>query len=310
MLAAGTAAVYSLSLARTFNANRVVLDDTFPEDESRPPTPEPDSPSADAYNILLLGSDTRGTIGSDIDNVSGSRADTIMVVHIPSDRESVQVMSIMRDNWVPIEGHGYAKINAALAYGGVPLMISTVENFVGARIDHIAVIDFEGFQGLTDALGGVTVDNSQAFSADGYQFGEGKQQLNGKEALAFVRERHAFADGDYQRARNQQTYLRGVISKTLSKGTLVNPKKVYDVVDAISPFLAVDSGLDAQYIGGLAVDMRDIRSGDIRFFTSPTLGTGTEGAQSVVRPDWDRIDEVRQHFQDDDLSEYDPGPGG
>ena len=95
-------------------------------------------------------------------------------------------MSIMRDNWVPIDGHGYNKINAALAFGGVPLMVSTVENFIDTRIDHVAVIDFEGFKGLTDALGGVTVSSPVAF----YQWRirlRGRSSAHGRREGARVR---------------------------------------------------------------------------------------------------------------------------
>src|SRR5690606_401872 len=106
-------------------------------------------------------------------------------------------MSIMRDNWVNIQGHGEAKINAAVAYGGIPLAVNTVENFIDARIDHVALIDFESFKGLTDAVGGVTVNNTIAFDSinggHGFSFAQGEITLNGDEALAFVRERYAFS---------------------------------------------------------------------------------------------------------------------
>ncbi|HLS01072.1 MAG TPA: LCP family protein, partial [Beutenbergiaceae bacterium] len=127
VLAAATAAIYTLSLGRSFDQGRTVVEDVFPDEGSRPEAPEAGSDADKAQNILLLGSDTRGEISDEIDKVTGTRADAIMVVHIPAERDQVDVMSIMRDNWVPIDGHGHAKINAALAYGGVPLMVSTVE---------------------------------------------------------------------------------------------------------------------------------------------------------------------------------------
>jgi len=307
VIVAGTAAFYTLNLARTFDNKRVVAEEVFPEDSLRPPAPKPESPSYGSQNILLLGADVRGKISSDIDEVGGGRADTIMVMHIPADRENVQVMSIMRDNWVPIPGRGHAKINAALAFGRIPLMVATVEDFIGARIDHVAVIDFDGFKGLTDALGGVTVNSTKAFKADGYTFQEGPQKLDGDAALAFVRERKSFADGDYQRARNQQIFMKAVVDRFLSKDVLTSPGKISDSVSTFAPYLTVDEGLNSGYLGGLAWEMRDIRSSDIRFFTSPTLGTGWAEKQSIVKPDWDRIDEIREHFQNDTLHEYEPG---
>lgn len=306
VLAAATAAIYTLSLGRSFDQGRTVVQDVFPDEDRRPEAPEADSDADKAQNILLLGSDTRGEISDEIDEVTGTRADAIMVVHIPAERDQVDVMSIMRDNWVPIDGHGHAKINAALAYGGVPLMVSTVEHFIDARIDHVAVIDFEGFEDLTDALGGVTVTSDHAFSAGDYEFSKGPQLLGGEEALAFVRERKSFSDGDYQRARNQQAYMKGVVDRVLSRDTLTNPKKISDVVGSISPFMTVNEELDSSFLAGLGVQMRNVRGKDVRFFTSPTLGTGWEGNQSVVRPDWQRIEELREHFKNDTLEEYDP----
>src|SRR5690606_4226712 len=144
-------------------------------------------------------------------------------------------MSIMRDNWVHIQGHGDAKINAAVAYGGIPLAVNTVENMIDARIDHVALIDFESFKGLTNAVGGVTVNNPIPFTAHhgGHNFAQGEITLNGEQALGFVRERYAFADGDYQRARNQQIYLKGLIGQILSRDTLTSPAKVSDTFDAL-----------------------------------------------------------------------------
>lgn len=307
VLIAGTAAMYTFNLARNFDNKRVVADDVFPDEADRPQAPKPGEPGYGSQNILLLGADVRGRISDDIDKVGGTRADTIMVMHIPADRENVQVMSIMRDNWVPIKGHGHAKINAALAFGGIPLMVSTVETFIDARIDHVAIIDFDGFKGLTEALGGVTVDSPKAFKAGRYTFSQGPQRLEGGAALAFVRERKAFPDGDYQRARNQQAFLKAVINRFLSRDVLTSPTKISDSVNQFAPFLTVDEGLNARYLGGLGFEMRDLRGADIRFFTSPTLGTGWAEKQSIVKPDWDRIEELRGHFKNDTLHEYEPG---
>lgn len=303
---AGAAALYTLNLARSFDGGRTIVENVFPHEDERPAVPEPDSEAEKAKTILLLGSDTRGEISEDIDEITGARSDAIMVMHIPAERDGVYVMSLTRDNWVPIEGHGNNKINAALAFGGVPLMVGTVENLIDSRIDHVAVVDFEGFKGLTDALGGVTVNSEYDFSAGGHNFSEGPQRLDGEQALAFVRERKSFSDGDYQRARNQQSYLKGVINTMLSRDTLTSPGKISDSVDAIVPFLTVDEGLNSKFVGSLGFEMRDVRSDDIHFFTSPTLGTGMEGSQSVVRPDWDRIEELREHFRNDTLELYEP----
>ncbi|WP_207454600.1 LCP family protein [Herbiconiux sp. SYSU D00978] len=307
LLVAGGIGLYAFNLARSFDEQTKNIETAFPEEAARPAPVEGEA--AQAQNILLLGSDTRGELGDDLDAVDGARADTIMVAHIPAERNAVQVLSIMRDNWVTIPGHGEAKINAALSYGGVPLMVQTVEEYIGVRIDRVAIIDFEGFEGLTDALGGVTINNEVPFNSShmtGKTFPEGPQQVSGKEALAFVRERYAFTDGDYQRVRNQQVYMKAVLEKTLSAETLTNPARISDVFGAFAPYLTVDDGLTAQYLAGLGTGMASIRSSDVTFFTGPTSGTGMVGSQSVVFVDEGKREQLREAFRSDTLETYQP----
>src|ERR671912_495319 len=211
----GGATVFLASLAQQFDQGTEKIADAFPDERVR--VPEATGPAASAQNILLLGTDSRSTLRS-IDDADGNRSDTMMVVHIPSDRMGATVMSIMRDSWVDIPGHGTAKVNAALSFGGVPLAVQTVESIIGARIDHVAIVDFEGFIGLTEALGGVTVDNSVEFESShlpGLTYPAGSINLDGKQALAFTRERFAFSDGDYQRVRNQQAFISAILDKLL-----------------------------------------------------------------------------------------------
>ncbi|HEX5860128.1 MAG TPA: LCP family protein [Microbacterium sp.] len=307
VLAGGIGAAYLWSLVHGFEDQVTALppQEVFPAETLRPLPADPGtSEDAPAQNILLLGSDLRGSIGgASLESLRGQRSDAIMVVHIPGDRENIQVMSIMRDNWVPIPGHGEAKINAALAWGGVPLTVQTVESMIGVRIDHVAIVDFEGFKGMTDALGGVTVQNKLAFGS----FPEGEITLNGTEALAFVRDRYSFPDGDYSRARNQQAYLKGLIGGILTKETLLNPGRVASLVGALAPHLMVDSGMSAVYAAELGLQLGGVRSDDITFFTSPTLGTSTSAdGESIVLPDWAELEKITQAFADDALDEYTP----
>lgn len=278
------------------------IDGAFPE-EGRPEAPQAAPGGRAPVNILLLGTDRRGEQHSLLTEL-GSRADTIMVAHIPGDRRSVQIMSIMRDSWVEIPGHGHAKLNAALSYGGVPLVVQTVESLIQQRIDHVAVIDFEGFRGLTETLGGVTVENETAFSLDGYDYAQGSITIRGEEALVYVRARYPFEDGDYQRVRNQQAFMRGVLRGVLSSGTLTDPAKLTGLLTAMAPHMATDDGLSTQRILELGSELREVRPEHASFFTMPTSGTGMMGEESVVFLDDARLEELRRAFADDTLGSF------
>lgn len=274
--------------------------EVFPTDVPRP-TP---TKNTDALNILLLGSDSRKGLGGSVDEIRGQRADSMLLVHIPADRSGVQVISFMRDNWVSIPGHGDAKLNAALAYGGTPLLVQTLEEITDVRIDHVAITDFEGFKGLSEALDGVTVNNGVAFENQGFDFPQGPIELRGKEALAYVQARYPFTDGDYQRVRNQQAFLKGMLDKLVSRETLTDPGRIAASVDALSPFLAVDEGLDAGTVASLGLSLRGVDKSEIIFLTSPTLGTGMVGSQSIVRPDWDGLAALSEALKNDTVPQF------
>ncbi|MFJ4029169.1 LCP family protein [Paenarthrobacter sp. NPDC089989] len=303
--------LYLFNLAQTFNNGSSKIDAAFPEESTRPQKAEPVNGTA-AMNILVMGSDSRGTDQVDLETnaATDQRSDTLMLVHIPADRKNVYAVSLMRDLWVNIPGRGESKINAALAYGGVPLVVQTVESLFNQRIDHVAMIDFEGFKGLTDALGGVEVDVKIPFSPNGgpmkgHYYAAGKQTFNGDEALAFVRERKSFSDGDYQRVRNQQAYLKSMLSKIIARDTLTNPVTVNNMVSAVSPFVSVDKSFDAAAIGSLAVSLKDLKVNDTVMFTLPTLGTGTSAdGQSIVVADTQAISDIAAALSKDQLGTY------
>ena len=113
--------------------------------------------------ILAVGSDARPG-----ENMLRVRGDALQLVGMNTETGAATTIGIPRDSWVEIPGHGTQKVNAALSLGGVPLMVQTVEGIIDQRIDHVAVIDFEGFKGLTTALGGVTLQNDIAFEQNGH----------------------------------------------------------------------------------------------------------------------------------------------
>ncbi|WP_394215564.1 LCP family protein [Brachybacterium vulturis] len=256
-------------------------------------------------NFLLLGSDKRSAEDAVSQGVSGQRSDVMMLVHITEDGESVYVMSFPRDLYVDVPGHGKDRINSALAYGGVGLAVTTVENFTGVPIDHVALIDFDGIEGLVDTLGGVDVQVPEDFTAGGHRFTEGVQTLDGEEALTFVRERKQFAEGDFQRNRNQQAVLKGITEKLISGETLSDPGKLAGTIESISPFLTTDDGLSATAMVELGLSMRSIRSNDLYFLSVPHGDPyTTSGGASVVATAEEPMDVLREALRTDDMGTY------
>ena len=269
------------------NVKRVDAFDSVPA-ASRP---QKDAVAGNAMNFLLLGSDSRDT-----QNTDGSRSDTIIVLHLNKDKSAAQLISIPRDTWVYIpksadgqHGGVNSKINAAFAWGGVPLMVQTVEGYTGVRIDHVALVDFAGFKEIVDALGGVTINVETSFTSthslnpDGKRhFDKGVQVMDGAATLDYARERYAFKDGDFARIRHQQQVIKAILDKASSGGMLSSPTKLNAFLQATTDTVSVDKTLN---VIDMAAQLRHLRSGNLHFYTSPSKGTGMIGDQSVVLPD-------------------------
>lgn len=260
-------------------------------------------------NILLAGSDVRaegGTTGKVASGkewaVGASRSDAIMVLHVNAARDAAHVVSIPRDSWVTIPGKGKNKINAAFSLGGPSLYVKTVEKLTGVRIDHLAVIDFRGFQQLTNALGGVKIEIPE--EACGYDVG--RYAMDGKEALEYVRQRKCLADGDFGRVKRQQNFLRTLLGQTLAGGTFKSPRKVNGVLNAVTKNLSVDEQWSGGDMRKLAISLRNVRSSDIQFMTVPIgdPATGREGAASVVYLDRAKGDDLWEAVRKDDVGTY------
>jgi LCP family protein required for cell wall assembly len=287
--------VFVSGLAHRFDAGRTVIESPFPA-TGRP------AATGDAVDVLFIGSDSRARLDPDHDRAGGGRADVLMLAHVSADRRHVSLVSILRDSWVDVPGHGTAKINAAYSWGGVPLTVQTVEQLLDVRIDHVAEIDFAGFAGMTDALGGVTVESSTAFDAQGHHFTLGPNRLDGAAALAFVRERSAFADADHTRVRNQQAFMRALVQRVLSEDTLTSPGRIRQFVSSSSEYLSVDPGLDFSTLVGLGWSLRDFRVDDLDTTTLPSAGGGTsDDGQSYVRVDRSAVDSLSIALRSDDL---------
>lgn len=288
-LVAFLAVIVLLSGALWYLQHRLVsqvdqIPDALPTAEGRP-----DPSAGKALNVLLLGSDKRAD-GS----VAGERSDTMMLVNIASDRSSMSVISIPRDSWVDVPGHGTNKINAAFSFGGTALAVQTVEKLTDVRIDHVAVIDWEGFKQLTDSLGGVEVTVSQDSydSMNKKKWTKGTHRLDGDEALLYVRQRYGLPGGDFDRVKRQQNFLRALMNQTLDTWGGGNPATIYRGLDAVTSQLSVDDTWSTSDLRGLAWSLRSIRGKDVKFTTVPIAGTGMEGAASVVYIDNTQADDL------------------
>lgn len=254
--------------------------------------------AGDAQNILLLGSDSRTK-----ELRSGARADVIQLVHVPNDRKSLQVIHFPRDLYVDIPGRGKNKINAAYAFGGAPLLVQTLEQLLGVRIDNVAAIGFDGFKQLTNTVGGVQVNVDQPSTSDGYTFTPGTMQMNGDQALAFVRERKQLAGGDIDRGKRQQAWMKGLMSKVLNTGTLTNPVKLSGMVDDVSKNLVVDESFSTGDMRSLAFSLRGVRQADITFMTAPYSGfSSVRGVGSIDVVDEPRMKQLGKALQEDTMT--------
>ncbi|MBX6381959.1 MAG: LCP family protein [Microbispora sp.] len=198
---------------------------------------------------LLVGSDSReGLTAAQRKKFStgkavGKRTDTMMLLHIPEEGRPTLV-SLPRDSYVPIEGHGSGKLNAAYAYGGPELLTKTVERVTGIRIDHYMEIGFGGFVGIVDAIGGVNICVKQDIKDPkaGINLKKGCQDMDGGTALGYVRTRATGAIPDYDRTQRQRQFFSAVVQKAASPGTLLNPFSSIPLALSAADSVSVDPG--------------------------------------------------------------------
>jgi LCP family protein required for cell wall assembly len=264
-----------------------------------------------ALNILMVGTDSRDP-DAPLDQGSEWRADTLIVMHIPSSRDKAYLVSVPRDLYVPIpEAAGAAcdsgergKINAAFAFGGLPLAVRTVECFSDVRIDHVVAIDFAGFKEVTDALGGVDLyveRDIRSIHKPYRTFKKGMNHMDGAKALDWIRQRKQFPDGDFARMRHQQEFLRALMDKAASAGTLANPPKLVNFLSATTEAVTVDEGFS---LVGMGMELRKLRGSDLHFLTSPNRGSDTVGGESVVVSDREKALAMYQAMASDKMAEW------
>ena len=260
---------------------------------SERPARVPSSGPTPAVNLLVFGSDSRISAGDPSQWEAGAqRTDAIMLVHLPADRSGAYVVSIPRDSWVDIPGHGKAKINAAFSWGGPALAVRTVEHLTGVRIDHLVVTDFTGFAKITDLLGGVriTVPKATGMGNSHARITAGTYTMNGTTALAYVRERYTLPGGDFDRVKRQQNWIRAILRTSGEAGLAEDPQRLYAMLDAVAGSVATDSGFSIEAMRDLLLSLRGAGPGGMHFLTVPVTGTGwsPDHQQSIVLLDTHR----------------------
>ncbi|MFE0671736.1 LCP family protein [Streptomyces sp. NPDC058867] len=266
----------------------------------------PTSLVKDAQNILLIGSDSRAGEGNRrYGRDSGTeRSDTTILLHLSAGRRSATAVSLPRDLMVDIPSCRrpdggrtepmFAMFNYAFEMGGSACSIRTVEKLTGVRIDHHMVVDFQGFKEMVDAVGGVEVclkkpiDDKDAK----LRLPAGRVELNGEQALGYVRARKTLGNGsDTDRMDRQQRFLGALVNKVKSNDVLLNPVRLYPVLDAATSSLTTDPGLASlRGLYELVRGVRDIPTERVQFLTVPRESyVYNANRDQLVEPEAERL---------------------
>jgi LCP family protein required for cell wall assembly len=257
-----------------------------------------------AMNLLLVGRDSRAglTPEQQAEFSTGGpegllNTDSMILVHVPADGSRAAFVSLPRDLYVPIPGHGEGKLNSAFGYGytdapgseaakqaaGARLLIRTISQVTGVQIDHYAEVNLLGFVTISSIVGGVEVNLCDDVDdpKSGARFSAGVQTISGAEALAFVRQRDGLPRTDLDRQVRQQVFLAGLIRNVLSSDVLLDPGRQRRLVQQVGSSLTVDDDLD---LLDLAAQLQSITPADITFQTIPGLTDGREDVGLVLEP--------------------------
>jgi LCP family protein required for cell wall assembly len=271
-----------------FADSRVGRVDAFPAARTRPAA----TPGQD---WLIVGSDSREGLSKAerkrlaTGRAIGKRTDTMMLLHIPKSGKPTLV-SLPRDSYVPIPGHGSNRLNAAFAFGGAPLLIQTVEDITNIRIDHYAEVGFGGVFDVVNAIGGVEICVKGAMKDPkaGLNIKKGCQNLDGAEALGYSRSR-ASTRGDLDRVDHQRELMMALMKKAASPSTLLNPLHVWPMVMKGTGSLTIDGGDHLLDLARLAFAAKALGSGGVTT-TVPIGGTPTINGAEVLTWDKSRSD--------------------
>ncbi|WP_052865295.1 LCP family protein [Streptomyces niger] len=256
-------------------------------------------PHGKGTNYLIVGSDSRdGLSRGDLKNLhagggGGRRTDSMIVLHTGA--HGASMVSLPRDSWVTVPGHTNPatgktarpagdKLNAAFSYGGPQLLARTIEYNTGLRIDHYAEIGFAGFVNIVDAVGGVRMclDRDIKDKKSGADLKKGCHTLNGKQSLAFVRQRHQEAEGDLGRTKNQQKFLSALAHQAAEPGTVLDPVEIYPTVSAGLDTLIVDKRTSLRDLAKLFRAVRSVSGGKGKQLNVPVSGIGVPTSKGSV----------------------------
>ncbi|MEU6263115.1 LCP family protein [Saccharopolyspora shandongensis] len=291
------------------------------------PSAAPGSTGRTPLNILLIGSDTRSGDNAAYDaagdrQIAGARSDTMMVVHLSTDRRGATVVSIPRDTlaprpscplrdarWTPAVRQ--APINMALGVGGVTCVVTTVEKLTDLRIDHVIQVDFAGFAKLVDAIGGIEVTLPEPIDDpySGLHLSAGKHLLNGEQALAFNRTRHGVGDGsDLARIGLQHQFLTALWHKLDAEQLLFDPVQLQRILRTAGSAVTVDSGLSSlDEVLDLGTRLHDLSAQEVTFLTMPHTTSSADPNRLV--PAQPKADQLWLLLRTDQPTTVLDGPG-
>lgn len=269
----------------------------------------------DPFYCLIMGTDS-----SEERRESGAygdtfRSDSMILARIDPRQKTVALVSIERDTYVNIEGYGPNKLNASAAFGGAPLVVSTVSTFAGVPISHYASIDFDGFKDVVDALGGIEVDVPMEIDdADaGGHVDAGLQTLNGEQALILCRARNAYEEagysgGDFYRAANQRMVIGAIAKKLMESDPATMATSIATLCDYVTTDMSVTD------IVSVANNMRGIDTeNNIWSAMNPTISAYENGVyieysdNEAWRKMMTRVDDGLPPYEDEKRNVNDGG---
>lgn len=284
VVVAGGVGAYSL-----FHLQQNISTEPLNSGVSAPATAEAIDTAAAPMNILIMGTDTRkgnSQYGSEDDSSGFGSSDVMLLLHLSADLQHATVLSLPRDLMTPIPACkitgtnsttpavDYAQLNSALKTAGPGCTVAAISELTGLTIDHMMLADFNAVNELSSVIGGVDVCVTSPVDDQnsGLKLPAGVSQVQGAQALAFLRTRESFGDGgDIGRIRAQQSFLASLARKITKDNTLADVPKLYSIADTITRNLTVDNGLGSiSELMKLANRLRHVKPENIEFVTLPT----------------------------------------